>query len=234
MAKNYFEKIVAKHHACSDGKPSIALLDIDDTLVDCRYRKKLVLDAYAKTIPDNHTYKQKIADIKISQLEYRVYHSLDNIGVYDEDLRKSCFEYWLDHYFSKPYFLQDKAFPGAEEFTHKLAAAGIKLVYLTARDEPQMGFATREFLKNSAFYFDTQASSLVMKKDPKEPDHQFKKRALSEIKTQGRVIVALENELKHLNEMADTFGEALVYWRNTRYSPNPPPAHERVEILPEF
>ena len=234
MPKPYLNEISQHHKTNQTGRKSIALLDIDDTLVDCRHRKLAVLRRYAESLTSDHADREKILALKLEDMQYRVYDSLDRAAVDDLVTRKACFQYWLQHYFSKPYFLQDTPFPGAAEFTGWLVENGIDIIYLTARDQMNMGEATTEYLKNSKFCFGNQQTSLIMKSDSKEYDADFKLRILEEVAAEGEVIVAMENELRHLNQMAEHFPKALMYWRNTRFSPEQPEAHERIKILEAF
>ncbi|NRA64979.1 MAG: hypothetical protein HRU19_10895 [Pseudobacteriovorax sp.] len=235
MEHNFQSKILEKARLSRhEGKTPLVILDIDDTLIDCRYRKQIVLKDFANHLPKDHRYYQKLISVNIASIHYLISDTLKAIEIEDKDFEQDIYQFWLSHYFSYDYLIQDQAFPGAVNFVNQLLEADIKVVYLTARHESEMGAGTREYFRSSAFPFDRPETTLILKPDRSIPDAAFKASALKEISSMGDVVASFENELKHLNEMAEYFPSGLMYWRDTLHSPNQPVPHKRVTKLPSF
>ncbi len=234
MKPTILEQIITKiNSSVSAGLRPIVILDVDDTLVDCRHRKLAVIRDFSKTPPLN-PLKEQLAHISLSQISYRVVHCLQNLGINDPRLADELFQFWLSRYFTTPYLINDIAFPGAAEFVTKLVHHGAHIVYLTARDQPGMGEGTDKFLHQSSFPYPHPQAVLMMKPDISQPDAAFKQSILPEIARKGEVIASFENEIAHLNHMADFFPQALMIWRDTQYAPQPPQPHARIQVLSHF
>lgn len=218
-------------------KTPLVVFDVDDTLIDCRHRKSLVFHAFArddemqKKWPDD---TKKLRDHQWENLKYRVHDNLHPLSITDKIFGEELLSYWLKHYFTYPYLIQDRAFPGAQNFVKRCLEFGAHIVYLTARDHPGMYQGTIEALESLGFPIHKPNIHVMLKPDAAISDYDFKADALEEIAALGEVVASFENELPNLNTMAARFPNALMYWRKTLYAPNPPDPHARVKILEHF
>ncbi len=233
-----FETIESRIRALPAGSPrALLLLDIDDTLIDCRHRKRQVfLDfvAQGKVLKQFPVACDTLSRITQQEIEYRVADNLKKVGIDEPSFAEQLLQFWLDHYFTYPYLIQDIAFPGAVSFVNKCYQRGLGLVYLTGRDLPGMGPGTFAAMKKLGFPCEQPHIHFLLKPDPKIPDLGFKISALEDVAALGPVVAAFENELSNLNAMALRYPTAAMYWRNTLYAPSPPPPHPHVEVLAHF
>ncbi len=221
----------------SETRKPILLLDIDDTLIDCRHRKhKVFMDfiAQAEVRRTFSTECDQLAALSPEAVRYRVHDNLKSLQIKNQEFAAALFDFWRQHYFTFPYLIQDQAFPGAVPFVERSHRSGLALVYLTGRDQAGMGRGTFESLTQLGFPTQGPDIHFMLKPDVNMGDFEFKRLALEEVAQLGPVIAAFENELGNLNAMAQRFPEAAVYWRKTLYAPDPPEPHERVQILFDF
>jgi len=225
------KKVLANHQ-----RP-LVVFDVDDTLVDCRYRKSVVFKDFASQPEIQKKWpveSQKLLNHNWQNICYLVNDNLKCIGVTDKDFGKAVYDFWFKHYFTYPYLVLDRAFPRAPEFVKRCEAMGAHIVYLTARDHLGMYQGTIEALKNLDFPMHAPHIHVMLKPEISMNDHHFKVGALEQIASLGEVVASFENELINLNAMAERFPEAGMYWRKTLYAPDPPPPHANVETMLHF
>jgi hypothetical protein len=221
----------------SSGHTPLAVFDVDDTLIDCRYRKSLVFHAFAQEESTRRRWpddSQRLRAHSWQDLKYRVHDNLHPLSITDKIFGEELLGYWLKHYFTYPYLIQDRAFPGAQAFVRACVDRGAHIVYLTARDHPGMYQGTIEALAKLGFPLHQPSIHVMLKPEVSVSDHHFKVAALEDIAALGEVVASFENELSNLNAMAERFPDALMIWRKTLYAPNPPLPHGRVEIMTHF
>lgn len=215
----------------------VMIFDLDDTLIDCRHRKHLVIQEFIKQSHIKRDFANEclqLERIDWQTWQYRVLDTLHQLNIKNQIFTEKLQHYWLAHYFSYRYLLLDQPFQEALNFVRHCYQAGATIVYLSGRDEPGMGAGTRESLMHLGFPLLGPRLHCILKLDPEAPDLDFKVAALEVIARFGNVIAALENELINLNAMAERFPQAAMYWRKTLYMPNPPNPHERIQILHAF
>lgn len=215
----------------------LVVFDVDDTLIDCRFRKSIVFRDFARQPHIQEKWpveSQKIIALNWQKLCYRVHDNLRNLGINDGAFGDELLNFWLQHYFTYPYLIQDRAFPRAQDFVKRCIDLGSHIVYLTARDHPGMYQGTIEALERLGFPMHAPKTHVMLKPEVSMSDHHFKLGALEEIAALGEVVASFENELINLNAMAERFPNAAMYWRKTLYAPDPPDPHSRVEILLHF
>jgi hypothetical protein len=221
----------------STRKP-LLLLDIDDTLIDCRHRKHRVFMDFIAQPSIRQRYaeaSERLGELNWEDVHYRVLDNLKFLAIEDQTFGEELFAFWRKHYFTYPYLLQDRSFPGALHFVKRsFEKEGLALVYLTGRDVPGMGQGTYDSLQQLGFPTKGPDVHFILKPDPAMHDLHFKREALEEVDAIGPVLAAFENELPNLNTMAERFPMAAMYWRNTLFTPDPPTPHPRVKVLPHF
>jgi predicted secreted acid phosphatase len=227
---------IQKVQAAGNEHP-LVVFDVDDTLIDCRYRKSLVFRDFANQAEVQSKWPEEcriLLELGWERLTYRVADNLGKMGIAEGAFGNALFDYWMKHYFTYPYLIQDRAFPGAQAFVAKCVELGAHIVYLTARDHPGMYQGTIEALESLRFPMHSPKTHVMLKPEVSMSDHHFKVGALDQIASLGRVVASLENELINLNAMAEKWPDAAMYWRKTLYAPDPPPPHPRVEVMLQF
>lgn len=216
------------------------ILDIDDTLIDCRHRKKRVISDFVSQLGDSHasferSHLERLKSIEVEQVRFRISECLEALEILHPELESQLFGFWRQHYFSYSYLKTDIAFSGAIEFVKQCLRTGVHIIYLTGRDEPGMGQGTRERLLELGFPLEQERIQLILKPDPQQPDLEFKRQALQSIAKSFPPVVALfENEIRNLNMMAEYFKKSSLFWRPTLQSPNQPEPHPDIRSFPSF
>ncbi|MCX6132081.1 MAG: HAD family hydrolase [Proteobacteria bacterium] len=221
----------------ASNKTPVVIFDLDDTLIDCRHRKYLVIQNFIQQEHIKRDFTKECAlltSLDWQKVQYRVLDTLKQEGIDDSQFCELMLRFWRQQYFTYDYLLKDQPFRGALDYVEYCHNAGAIVVYLTGRDEPGMGLGTRDSLQKLGFPVKGPQVEFILKPNPLDPDFEFKVAALEQIDLLGEVIAALENELVNLNAMAARFPEAAVYWRKTLYMPNPPLPHPRVQIIQNF
>ncbi|MEK6772586.1 MAG: HAD family hydrolase [Bdellovibrionota bacterium] len=208
----------------SQGRQSIVLFDLDDTLTSTQERKLRILKEFANQPQVQEKYSEeakKILQLKESDIHYQVTDDLKNLGITNADLIQEVSKFWLERFFTNEYCSKDKAIPGSANYLHKLVRAGAKVVYLTGRDAPNMQLGTIANLKRNFFPNSSSNSSLFMKPELKMDDLVFKKEAFVKIAEMGEVIGVFENEPANINAMVEAFPKATAVFLDTIHSPKP-------------
>lgn len=216
---------------------AVLLLDIDDTLIDCRLRKhRVFMDFIEQPLIQKQFPREcaRLAQLEWQAIQYRVHDNLAALAIAQAEFAAALFSFWQRHYFTYPYLIQDIAFDGAIEFVKYHYERDLCLVYLSGRDQKGMGPGTLDSLARLGFPTQGHHIHFILKPEVAMNDFEFKLAALGEVATIGPVLAAFENELGNLNAMAQRFPDAAVYWRKTLYAPDPPPPHPRVQILSDF
>lgn len=233
---NIYDHLQRLRQTISHAKP-ILLLDIDDTLIDCRYRKHKVFMDFIAQPEVAAQFPIECAKLRLlpwQSVQYRVADNLISASIDQQDFGAALFAFWRQHYFTYPYLIQDIAFPGAVDFVKYFYDTAHTLVYLTGRDQAGMGAGTLFSLKHLGFPCSGPDIHFILKPDVEMGDLEFKRSALEDVAALGPLLAAFENELGNLNAMALRFPEAAMYWRKTLYAPDPPTPHPRVIQLDAF
>ncbi|WP_141736101.1 HAD family hydrolase [Oligoflexus tunisiensis] len=219
------------------GEQPVIIFDLDDTLIDCRHRKHRVIHDFIKQSHVKESFAlecQLVERMSWENVQYRVLDTLAQEGIRNQLFGEQLFNFWRQNYFTYPYLVDDKPFPGALEFVRHCHDLGATLVYLTGRDIPGMGQGTFEAMRRMGFPSDDARVHYILKEDPDINDLEFKVLALNKVEPLGRVIAAFENELPNLHAMAERFPDAAMYWRKTLYMPNPPEPLPHIQVLLHF
>lgn len=218
-----------------NGKQPVVVLDLDDTLIDCRYRKMAIMAELASDLELLRRFPE-LAHLKKLQLErvqYRLEHTLNTVGLNQLEIVEAARAFWKQRNFTNHYLRHDKAFSGAVEYVQMLAQEGATLVYLSARAEEDMGEGTRLSLEHLCFPL-SGAHRIWLKPRRSQNDFAFKEEAMRELARNSHVVALFENEIPHLNLAAHVFQQTTLVWLDTLYAPNPPPPHERVQRVTGF
>ncbi len=217
------------------GLKPVVVLDLDDTLIDCRHRKLVIMNelAHDAALLQKFPHLEQLKTLQLERVQYRVQHTLKNAGLHAVELVEAAKQFWAERNFTNEYLRHDRPFVGAVKYAHALVQEGATLVYLSARVEEDMGLGTRESLTALGFPVDGP-HRIWLKADRARADFSFKEDALRELAQNIHVSAFFENEIPHLNLAADVFPQTTLVWLDTLYTPNPPPPHARVHRITGF
>lgn len=178
-------------------------------------------DAFAKVAEVAGTIRQE-------DLGWGILGALRERTQLEEDEAAEIRAFWRERFFSDAYLHYDTPYPGVRELLHWIVDSGLKLVYLTGRNEPNMSEGTYASFRNHRLPADGEVR-FIFKPAPDEPDLRFKDQSCRDLASRENVILAVENEPANANLMSYYFPNALVALIDTVTAPEP--ATPAPEIL---
>ena len=156
----------------------VVVFDLDGTLFDNRTRILKILKEYGEEEVSKVRPKlaDKIAAIKIEEVEYRVIDTLKKVGITEEAILNNAVVFWAERFFSEKYLGYDVPTPGSVEFVRTLYSTGARIVYLSGRDAPRQLVGTVRSLRESGFPIGIQGSEIILKPTRQTQDAIFKQR----------------------------------------------------------
>jgi hypothetical protein len=127
----------------------------------------------------------------------------------------SAHDYWMKTFFTSEYLKYDVPYQGAPEFAQTLHQLGADIVYLTGRDEPNMGEGTRKNLIRDGFPWEREKTHLLMKPYFEMSDLEYKKSAATFIRERGQLVASFENEPPNLAALYQIFPESMHVFVDT-------------------
>lgn len=161
------------------GKPVLAVFDLDSTLFDVGPRLEKILIEFSE-IPENQKdfpdQVKHFKNIRIERRDWGIKDSLIRAGLdgHHPEFQEKVRDYWKRTFFSNEYLHYDKPYPGATKFVQALAETGVHIVYLTGRDVHRMGQGSHDVLLKWKFPLDEKKSRLVLKPYKEMDDSLFK------------------------------------------------------------
>lgn len=222
--------------AVNQKKNPVILFDLDDTLIDTRFRKLAILKELAESpVPSQefHSHCEILKTASIKHLKYRVKDSLAALGIFHDGFIEYCENFWKERNFSDRYVELDRPIQGAVRYVNWLHRKGATIIYLTGRDELGMGKGTLKNLQELEFPL-KELTHLIMKPDARIPDLEFKTSVLDNLKQFGEVIAIFENEGKNLVAMANKYQNATKVILDTIKSPDQPKFPFEVHQIKNF
>ena len=199
---------------------AVVVFDLDHTLYDNRPRTLQILLEFAASLPPEQVdLAERIGNMKVSDVHYRLAETLDHVGVQDEGIVNAATAFWVERFFTDEYVRYDVPLPGAVRYVQELHAGGAFVVYMTGRAAPQFLVGTTASLRRWGFPIGTPHTQLITKPDPKTDDLVFKARAFRQIDRLGRVVAAFENEPGNLAAMAEHWRECVPVFLLTDFNP---------------
>ena len=138
--------------------------------------------------------------------------------------------HWKARFFGNDFIGKDEASDAALARVHELYNLGAHIVYLTGRNEPNMGSGTRAKLKSDGLPLGDRAT-LIMKPNAGMDDSEFKKEAASQVRSFGPVIAAVDNEPGNVAVFVSEFPYATHVFMDTGFSPKEAPLVSGVYIV---
>jgi len=237
--KNYQPEVLEHvlHHVqevSSEGQKPILVFDLDDTLINTRYRTQRILQEMATDLPLGEKFPWETQLLKTCQPEnllYELEDTLKGIGIADGRFISEATLFWAARYFSSSYVAQDLPIQAAVNYVRKAHQLGATIVYLTGRDTPRMGIGTSYNLKHLGFPIEVERTHLIMKPKKEMDDLEFKKSLLDQITHMGVVVAGYENEPANINLFRNAWPRASMIFVDSIHSKKPDvPANDVIWI----
>ncbi len=205
----------------------VAVLDVDLTLVENAPRTRALLaDFCLARCPE-------LADRAATMpLVFSIARNGAALGL-PEPLLAELPAFWLRTFFDPAYLRHDVLLEGAREAISHLRAAGVTVVYLTARPST-LAAATAASFEALGLPLGVAGTALVTKDDPRTSDGAFKQAAFAWIARLGQPVLVADNEPSHVNAMARAFPSALAVHVATRHSDGAPALEPVVTSQPSL
>ncbi len=210
--------------------PWLVIFDIDSTLMNTAPRNMAILKEAAGFFPALNSY---LDDIREKELGWNIRTPLTMAGLKDQTLLEEVFQFWKDRFFTDPYLLEDRPYPGAAELLARLTRLGYTLIYLTGRHTGGMDQGTRESFVKWGFPVEPPVK-FFFKPAFEMEDHLFKREACEDLRKLGTVTAFFENEPANANLLKEEFPDSLGFFLETITSPNPDPLQPGLIRLRRF
>ncbi len=196
-------------NAIKKGKMPLIIVDLDGTLVDYTMRTYSIFQEMPNNfdLPDN--VRDIILSIKPSEFHYHPRENLNSVGIEDSELVDQLSAFWEKSFLSNYYLHYDIPLDGSEEFIRNILDHGINIVYLTGRDEENMGMGTRTWLQKYNLHPLENRTRLLLKTDMSLINYQAKDKNCEIIKTLGEPVLIIDNEPIELATTWGRFPEAI-------------------------
>lgn len=206
----------------SESSHPVVLLDLDSTLYEVGPRTHQILQEWVSFNRAEHPLEiqNAVLQMKEEQVGYSIsdIFSALNLAFHEPSVKKaleSAQHFWFERFFTSAYLTYDRPYPGAAQFTRQLDQLGAEIVYLTGRDEPNMGDGTRANLVRDGFAWSGERTRLLMKSAFHLEDVAHKREAANSVQKYGTLVASFENEPHNLIALRDIFPEAMHVFMDT-------------------
>lgn len=212
---------------------SVAIFDLDGTLLDNRPRTYYILREIAEVFHDEVPQLQVAVQrgIPLEAIRYGVAETLPEIGVTSAAEAELIRREWSRRFFTDVYQRFDVPLFGATRFVGEVHRAGATVIYLTGRDVSRMLVGTTESLRQYGFPVGVMGTMTIVKSDLSMDDAAFKQETADYLRRLGTVVATFENEPGNANMLRSEFPYADHFLLTTQHSPAsapPDPALVRV------
>ncbi len=206
----------------------VVLLDLDSTLYEVAPRNHQILHEWAIS-KESALYpnaRDALFNLDPDRIGYSVRDTFLNLNLRLDDQQnqealRSASDFWFQKFFTSDYLRFDRPYKGAAEFVRRLHELSVEIVYLTGRDEPNMGDGTRSNLIRDQFPWGTANIHLLMKPSFHQPDLEHKLSTAEFVESRGNLIASFENEPPNLVALSQRFPEAMHIFVDTVCSDHP-------------
>ncbi len=208
-------------------KGEVVVFDLDDTLMDLRYRG---MGFYAEMAKDADLQKkfpketQMLLDgLNLDVVGYTPEITLAGVGLLKSEYSAFAAEadaYFGSHAFTSSALSWDKPVAGAVDFVKDLFNKGAVIVYLSGRSE-NVQDASERSLKKLGFPIGVAGTALFLKPEgSKGKTSDFKGKVGVEIQKLGAVVGVFDNEPANLVEIRKVWGakSAKLFFVNTQWA----------------
>jgi predicted secreted acid phosphatase len=217
----------------SAGKEPFLLFDLDSTLFDNSPRVYKILRDFISEHQESYPEEiSKLKKVKREDIVWGIKENLNKFGIIEEKFVNHVISYWFERFFTNEYIV-DLPLRGSKEFVKDAEELGIKIIYLTGRFESMKDGTAKNIIEHG-FPLDDGLVNLLLKPDPKMPDHTFKHAAMENVKKMGNMLAGFDNEPLNSNIFKEHFPESEVFLLETNHSLNPPNLIEQIHTIPNF
>lgn len=221
----------------SEGGRPVCIFDIDSTLLNSRLRTFRILRHFVSV--QGHRFPglpERVTQVQEEELGYTIFEPLEGHGILTPLLRRELKRHWGARFFTSRWSSEDTPIRGAVDYVRACYESGASILYLTARDTPQMDAGTREALNREGFPWpEGERVELMMKPTGAGQDENFKAQAIRELQARGiEVFASFENEPGNANLFLAGFPEAQHFLLETVHSPGAPDPDPALHKIPDF
>jgi hypothetical protein len=206
---------VARHKVPSECP--VVLLDLDSTLYEVSPRTLNILEEL-RAHPDLDLpphIQMILSSLSLERIGYTLPDTFSLHGIRIENEPDShtylpkLKELWKERFFSDPYLVFDRPYPGAAEFVQELHRLGTEIVYLTGREARRMREGTMSNLSRDGFPWGFPNTHLLMKENTQWDDLYHKRVTALSIRKWGNPIASFENEPRNIVGFMELFPAAM-------------------------
>lgn len=215
------------------GPETLAIFDLDSTLLDNRPRQARILREYGAAAGekllegcraehwDGWDFAVPMARCGLSEAQ---------IAAHLEPAKA----YWRERFFTSEYCVDDLPGNGAASFLHRVKLTGATLCYVTGRHTP-MGIGTVETFRKAGFPLpDSLGVHLLLKPHAELGDDEWKVLVRERLQSLGRVACAFDNEPSHINSYHEAFDGCRAVHLDTDHSGRPVEVHPDIPSIRDF
>lgn len=208
-------------------KGEVVVFDLDDTLMDLRYRG---MGFYTEMAKDAELQKkfpketQMLLDgLNLDVVGYTPEITLAGVGILKSEYSAFASEadsYFGSHAFTSSALAWDKPVAGAVDLVNDLFNKGAVIVYLSGRSE-NVQDASEKSLKKLGFPIGVANTAIFLKPEGSRGNtSDFKGRVGTEIQKLGTVVAVFDNEPANLVQIRKVWGakSAKLFFLNTQWA----------------
>ncbi len=211
----------------------LALIDLDETLINSNPRKFLSIKSALNELRDKYPQivekakKLTLKDLEKNQNQYDLNEFFAKASIYDVNFVNELSALMLPHYLSSEYMRFDSEVPCAVSYIRTLMRHGLVPIFISSRFKSTQGRATFESLNRIGLIRPKDHYKLLLR--PNDMDSlTFKKMALKNIDLMLsrnhtlQVELLMENEPENLNVWKDHFSYAMsIFVKGAMMKPVP-------------
>lgn len=239
------QKIASKNQAGQ--KKELIVFDLDSTLFDISGRTFHIIKDWVVSAESEQFQKLRISlsALKLNHVGYSLTEIFQKLGIFEFDREddgeentqdgiQKLREFWKLHFFSNNYLECDKPYQGSEAFVKALYDLGVDILYLTGRDEINMGLGTRQSLRRFGFPSDHERVHIRLKPHFEVPDLEYKRSVVRALKEKWNPLLTFENEPINLCMFRSELPITTHVFVQTVSSQRPAPVQEGLVRLRSF
>ncbi|OFZ19009.1 MAG: hypothetical protein A2Z20_11555 [Bdellovibrionales bacterium RBG_16_40_8] len=216
----------------------LVIFDLDSTLFDVSHRTQLIIEAFANESKFKKLYTDettRLLSVRVASEDWGLSESLIKANFNPtKNFFKDLYNYWRKYFFSSRYLYADLPYKGAVEYVNELYNNGVKIFYLTGRDEKNMRSGTVKSLTHWKFPTNNLESILLMKPTKGSiKDDDFKSHMLLKLKHLSKHIWFFENEPIIIDKVRRSLPEIKVVWVDTTHSGRAQPP-KNLTVIREY
>ena len=203
------------------GCKSLAIFDIDSTLLDMSYRTGGIFKEFSRLDKHRSDHKELCQAIDNWETITEVYDPIAFINHHNTDYQVNrnstlgdyLMEYWRKRFFNSDWLNHDLPYFGAQSFVNECLNCGADIAYLTGRDKSNVFNGTLRSLTTHRFPLDTNnpKTRIMLKPNSSMKDIIYKDEGIAKFKKGYDHVVFIDNEVELVNMAAENHREIDSY-----------------------